>query len=64
MTSIHVGEAQPPSPTEQGPKDPAQMSPGQISRIKALFDKRGLYVWHCHIFEHEDNKMMRSYQIT
>jgi FtsP/CotA-like multicopper oxidase with cupredoxin domain len=24
----------------------------------------GKYVWHCHILEHEDNEMMRPYQIT
>jgi FtsP/CotA-like multicopper oxidase with cupredoxin domain len=24
----------------------------------------GRYVWHCHILEHEDNDMMRPYQIT
>jgi FtsP/CotA-like multicopper oxidase with cupredoxin domain len=23
----------------------------------------GLYVWHCHIVEHEDNEMMRPYFI-
>ena len=29
--------------------------------IKAKFDISGLYVWHCHIVEHEDNEMMRAY---
>jgi spore coat protein A len=28
-----------------------------------LFDLPGLYVWHCHIVEHEDNEMMRPYFI-
>jgi FtsP/CotA-like multicopper oxidase with cupredoxin domain len=23
----------------------------------------GRYVWHCHILEHEDNDMMRPYEI-
>ncbi|MFI7314872.1 multicopper oxidase family protein [Streptomyces hygroscopicus] len=64
LTNIQVGEAQPPGPGEQGPKDTVQMPPGQVTRIKALFDKRGLYVWHCHILEHEDNEMMRNYQVT
>jgi spore coat protein A len=22
-----------------------------------------LYVWHCHIVEHEDNEMMRPYRV-
>jgi len=24
----------------------------------------GRYVWHCHILEHEDNEMMRPYEIV
>ena len=24
----------------------------------------GLYVWHCHIVEHEDNEMMRPYEVV
>jgi spore coat protein A len=23
----------------------------------------GRYVWHCHILEHEDNEMMRPYEV-
>lgn len=26
-------------------------------------DLPGLYVWHCHIVEHEDNEMMRPYLV-
>jgi FtsP/CotA-like multicopper oxidase with cupredoxin domain len=33
--------------------------PGQVTRIKATFDKPGLFVWHCHILSHEDHEMMR-----
>jgi spore coat protein A, manganese oxidase len=31
---------------------------GEITTIQADFDIPGLYVWHCHILEHEDNEMM------
>jgi FtsP/CotA-like multicopper oxidase with cupredoxin domain len=31
--------------------------------VKALFDLPGLYVWHCHIVEHEDHEMMRPYAV-
>ncbi len=44
---------------ENAPKDTVTALPGQITRIKATFDKPGRYVWHCHILSHEDHEMMR-----
>ncbi|MBI5593912.1 MAG: multicopper oxidase domain-containing protein [Deltaproteobacteria bacterium] len=49
-----------PEPWETGLKDTVVAYPGEVTRIKATFDKHGLYVWHCHILEHEDNEMMRA----
>ena len=46
---------------EMGWKDTVIASPDMITRIIAKFDLAGLYVWHCHILEHEDNEMMRPY---
>jgi FtsP/CotA-like multicopper oxidase with cupredoxin domain len=37
--------------------------PGEITRVKATYDRAGLFVWHCHIVEHEDHEMMRPYRI-
>ena len=51
-------------PNETGPKDTVLTYPGQITRIKAKFDIAGLYVWHCHIVEHEDNEMMRPFMVN
>jgi spore coat protein A, manganese oxidase len=48
---------------ETGFKDTVIAYPGEITRVKALFDLEGLYVWHCHIVEHEDHEMMRPYFI-
>jgi spore coat protein A, manganese oxidase len=48
---------------ERGPKDTVIAYPGEITRVKARFDRAGLFVWHCHILEHEDNEMMRPYRI-
>ncbi|MCL5960074.1 MAG: multicopper oxidase [Chloroflexi bacterium] len=52
-----------PESWESGYKDTVIAYPGQITRIKARFDRPGLFVWHCHIVEHEDNEMMRPYRI-
>jgi FtsP/CotA-like multicopper oxidase with cupredoxin domain len=54
----------PPNPNEMGYKDTVLAFPGQITRIKAKFDIAGLYVWHCHIVEHEDNEMMRPFTVV
>jgi parallel beta-helix repeat protein len=52
-----------PQPWETGYKDTVLAFPGEITRIRAKFDIPGLYVWHCHIVEHEDNEMMRPYVV-
>jgi bilirubin oxidase len=51
----------PPERSEAGRKDTVIAYPNDITRVKALFDRPGLFVWHCHIVEHEDNEMMRPY---
>ena len=39
--------------------------PGMLTRIIVRFDGfPGRYVWHCHILEHEDNEMMRPYDVV
>ncbi len=53
----------PPEPWETGFKDTVIAFPGEVTRIKARFTRPGLYVWHCHIVEHEDNEMMRPYYV-
>jgi FtsP/CotA-like multicopper oxidase with cupredoxin domain len=50
-----------PLPWETGFKDTVISYPGEVTTVKARFDIEGLYVWHCHIVEHEDNEMMRPY---
>jgi FtsP/CotA-like multicopper oxidase with cupredoxin domain len=61
--SVEDGSVRGPEPSERGYKDTVIAYPEQITRVKALFDLPGLYVWHCHIVEHEDNEMMRPYHI-
>jgi spore coat protein A, manganese oxidase len=57
------GEVRGPDAGESGRKDTVIAYPGEITRVKATFDQAGLFVWHCHILEHEDNEMMRPYRI-
>lgn len=54
----------PPEPNEFGWKDTVIAYPDQVVRVKAKFDLPGLYVWHCHILEHEDNEMMRPFMVS
>jgi spore coat protein A len=49
---------------ERGWKDTVIAYPGEVTRVIATFDLPGLYVWHCHILEHEDHEMMRPYRVV
>ncbi|QNU05483.1 multicopper oxidase family protein [Peribacillus butanolivorans] len=58
----YTGPALPPEPQERGGKDTVRANPKQVTRIIMKFGPyTGLYVWHCHILEHEDYEMMRPY---
>ncbi|MDQ1505952.1 MAG: spore coat protein manganese oxidase [Actinomycetota bacterium] len=63
MRDIQGGPRQPPFPQERGPKDTVLCYPGEVTRIRARFDRSGDYVWHCHNLSHEDNEMMRPLQV-
>ena len=56
-----AGDILSPEAWEASRKDTVIAYPGEITRVKARFDVAGLYVWHCHIIDHEDNEMMRPY---
>lgn len=58
-----IGKKMKPLPTEMGWKDTVLTYPGEITSVVAKFDLPGLYVWHCHIVEHEDNEMMRPFYV-
>ncbi len=55
--------ARPPQRWETGTKDTVVALPEEVTRVKARFDIAGRFVWHCHIIDHEDNEMMRPYQV-
>jgi spore coat protein A, manganese oxidase len=62
---IHYrGSPAPPDANEMGWKDTVRADPGMITRIIVPFQGYpGRYVWHCHVLEHEDNEMMRPYEV-
>jgi spore coat protein A len=62
--TVYTGPMQPPPPNEAGWKDTVRSDPGYVTTIIAKFEGyTGRYVWHCHILEHEDNEMMRPYEV-
>lgn len=60
---VFGGPVRGPEPWETGFKDTVIAYPGEITRVRLHFDTPGLFVWHCHIVEHEDNEMMRPYAV-
>lgn len=59
-----MGDAVPSPPIEAGWKDTVRADPGMVTRIIVPFHGfAGRYVWHCHILEHEDNEMMRPFEV-
>lgn len=55
----------PPPPEAAGWKDTVPVPPNTIVRVITRFeDYVGLYPYHCHILEHEENEMMRQFQIV
>jgi FtsP/CotA-like multicopper oxidase with cupredoxin domain len=61
--TIGTGEVRGPEVWETGRKDTVVAYPGEITRVRANYDRAGLFVWHCHIVEHEDHEMMRPYMV-
>jgi spore coat protein A len=59
-----VGDKRPPAANEAGWKDTAVVGPGEVLTIVVRFEGyTGRYVFHCHMLEHEDNDMMRPYDV-
>ncbi|WP_404347388.1 multicopper oxidase [Sutcliffiella horikoshii] len=58
----YLGPSIAPEPQERGRKDTVRANPNEVTRIIMQFGPySGLYVWHCHMLEHEDYEMMRPY---
>jgi len=66
---FYTGGPLPLQTDDRGFKDTVSANPGAVTRIRSPFDlPTGVtgtqkYVFHCHILEHEDNDMMRPYEV-
>jgi FtsP/CotA-like multicopper oxidase with cupredoxin domain len=57
--AIHTGSV------DEGWHDTVLVLPGERVRVLMKFeDFEGLYLYHCHILEHEDMGMMRNYRVS
>jgi spore coat protein A len=72
---VYTGRPQKPARNERpARKDVVVAQPGMVTKIAARFDlppgtratpgQRFRYMWHCHILEHEDNEMMRPFDVV
>lgn len=72
---VFNGPPRAPAPEEQyAYKDTVKTFPGTVTKLIMKFDlptganiipgDHYKYVWHCHILEHEDNEMMRPYDVV
>lgn len=72
---VFMGKPMAPESNERpAHKDTIKSYPGYVTRVVMRFDlphgaqvspgDELLYVWHCHILEHEDNEMMRPYKVV
>ncbi len=52
-----------PPANERGWKDTFHMADGETVTIAAKFPYKGIFMYHCHILEHEDNGMMGQFQV-
>jgi len=67
---FYTGDSLPPLSDDRGFKDTVTANPAVVTRIRSPFDLPASaagtqkYVFHCHILEHEDNDMMRPYEVV
>ena len=65
-----TGPLIPADPVERGFKDTVKVNPGSFTIVRAKFDLPSSvtapqrYVQHCHILEHEENDMMRPFDVV
>ncbi|MBO1002927.1 multicopper oxidase family protein [Pseudogracilibacillus auburnensis] len=59
---ISINGEEPPE-NLQGYKDTIALDPGDRAKIAVKFEEKGVFMYHCHILEHEDNGMMGQIKV-
>lgn len=59
---ISINGEEPPE-NLQGYKDTIALDPGDKAKIAVKFEEKGVFMYHCHILEHEDNGMMGQIKV-
>jgi len=50
---------------DEGWRDTVLVLPGETVRVQVTFTQHpGVYLYHCHVLEHEDMGMMRNFRVT
>ena len=62
---VYTGPPEPPAEQEVGRRDMVNCPPGYVTRVlTSKFNRLGKYVYHCHILAHEENDMMRPFEVV
>ncbi|MEG0470884.1 MAG: multicopper oxidase domain-containing protein [Solibacillus sp.] len=59
---ISIDGKEPPV-SEQGWKDTIAIDAGETFKLAVKFNNKGVYMFHCHILEHEENGMMGQVEV-
>ncbi|WP_391201538.1 multicopper oxidase family protein [Psychrobacillus sp. L4] len=59
---ISIDGVEPPK-NEQGWKDTVAVQPGEKIKLAVKFNNKGIYMFHCHVLEHEENGMMGQVKV-
>ncbi len=53
-----------PSPNERGWKDTVFVGQGEVVKLLVKFNHEGIFMYHCHILEHEEDGMMAQIEVV
>src|SRR5699024_7976074 len=60
---VHSRDGEKATEKEQGWKDTISVEPEETVKVAVQFKEKGVYMFHCHNLEHEDNGMMGQVKV-